>query len=360
MWNIGLDVHQRETQVCILTPAGSVTEQRLPTTRARLTGYFGPLAPSQVLLESSTESEWVAQCLEALGHTVLVADPSFAPMYGRRRRTKTDRRDARALAEACASGVYRLAHRLSAHQREVRGALAVRQSLVRTRTRWINYIRGRLRGEGLRLARGTPTTFARRVQALALPAPLAGQLAPLLTLLPTLTAAIAAADQQLATWAGQDPIAATLQSVPGVGPLTALAFIATLDDVTRFPTAREVPAYLGLVPRERSSGEMVRRGGISKAGQCPGPVALGRSRVACAALAGRESHPAPRVGRARGPAARAPDRRRGGGPAAGADSLCAVARRRGVRRPTDAARRVATAAPEVASDGKRVSSRGRS
>lgn len=266
MWNIGLDVHQRETQVCILTPEGTVTEQRLPTTRARLTGYFGPLAPSQVLVESSTESEWVAQCLEALGHTVLVADPSFAPMYGRRRRTKTDRRDARALAEACAGGIYRLAHRLSAHQREVRGALAVRQSLVRTRTRWINYIRGRLRGEGLRLARGTSATFAMRVHALALPAPLAAQLTPLLALLAPVQTAITAADQQLATWAGQDPIAATLQSVPGVGPLTALAFIATLDDVTRFPTAREVPAYLGLVPRERSSGEVVRRGGISKAG----------------------------------------------------------------------------------------------
>jgi transposase len=266
MWNIGLDVHQRETQVCILTPEGEVTEHRLPTTRARLTAYFAPLPPSRLLLESSTESEWVAQRLEGLGHTVLVADPSFAPMYGRRRRTKTDRRDARALAEACAHGVYRLAHRLSARQREVRLALAVRQSLVRTRTRWINGIRGRLRAEGLRLARGTPTTFGRRVQALGLPTPLLAQLTPLLTLLPTLTTAIAEADQQLATWAGQDPIARTLQSVPGVGPLTALAFIAALDDITRFPTAREVPAYLGLVPRERSSGDTVHRGGISKAG----------------------------------------------------------------------------------------------
>jgi transposase len=266
MWNIGLDVHQRETQVCSLTPEGVVTEHRLPTTRARLTGYFAPLPPSRLLLESSTESEWVAQLLEGLGHTVLVADPSFAPMYGRRRRTKTDRRDARALAEACASGVYRLAHRLSARQREVRRALAVRQSLVRTRTRWINQMRGQLRSVGLRLARGTPTTFAPRVQALALPGPLAGQLAPLLALLTPLQAAIAAADQQLIRWAGQDPIATTLQRVPGIGPLTALAFVAALDDITRFPTAREVPAYLGLVPRERSSGEVVRRGGISKAG----------------------------------------------------------------------------------------------
>jgi transposase len=266
MWNIGLDVHQRETQVCILTPEGEVTEHRLPTTRARLTRYFAPLPPSRILLESSTESEWVAQCLETVGHAVLVADPSFTPMYGRRRRTKTDRRDARVLAEACASGVYRLAHRLSARQREVRLALAVRQNLVRTRTRWINQMRGQLRSVGLRLARGTTPTFAQRVAALEVPAPLATQLAPLLALLGPVQATIVAADQQLEAWAATDPVARTLQSVPGVGPLTALAFVAALDDVTRFATAREVPAYLGLVPRERSSGEVVRRGGISKAG----------------------------------------------------------------------------------------------
>jgi transposase len=266
MWNIGLDVHQRETQIYILTPEGEVREHRLPTTCARLTAYFAPLPLSRCLLESSTESEWVAQCLEVLGHTVLVADPSYAPMYGTRRRTKTDRRDARALAEACQHGVYRLAHRLSARQHEVRLALAVRQSLVRTRTRWINQIRGQVRGAGLRLARGTTSTFVTRVQGLRLPPVRAAQLAPLLALLPPIQAAIAAADQQLAVWAGQDPATQTLQSVPGVGPLTALAFVAALDDVTRFPSAREVAAYLGLVPQERSSGEQVRRGGISKAG----------------------------------------------------------------------------------------------
>jgi len=74
------------------------------------------------------------------------------------------------------------------------------------------------------------------------------------------------AEQQLGTWAGADPVARTLQSVPGIGPLTALAFIAALDDLTRFPTARAVPASLGLVPRERSSGAVIRRGGISTAG----------------------------------------------------------------------------------------------
>lgn len=266
MWNIGLDVHQRETQICILQPEGQVIEHRLSTTRARLGAYFQPLPPSRVLLESSTESEWVAQCLEALGHTVLVADPGFRPMYGRRRRLKTDRRDALALAEACASGVYRLAHRLSARQREVRLALAVRQSLVRTRTRWINQIRGQVRGAGLRLARGTPATFARRVRALGLPAPVLEQVEPLLGLLAAVQQAIATADVQLAAWAARDPIAPTLQTVPGIGPLTALAFVAALDAVERFPSARLVPAYLGLVPRERSSGDAVRRGAISKTG----------------------------------------------------------------------------------------------
>ena len=79
-----------------------------------------------MLIEASTDSEWVARCLEALGHEVMVADPNFAPMYATRtRKGKTDRRDARALAEACLLGAYRPAYRLSDPQRHVRGRLLV-------------------------------------------------------------------------------------------------------------------------------------------------------------------------------------------------------------------------------------------
>ena len=109
---------------------------------ASLRTHVPDLAEGRVELLSCTperlrakESEWVARCLEALGHDVIVADPNFAPMYAyRSRKVKTDRRDARALAEACVLGAYRRAHRLSDEQRHVRGRLLTREALVRTRS----------------------------------------------------------------------------------------------------------------------------------------------------------------------------------------------------------------------------------
>lgn len=132
---IGVDLHKRESQLCVLTDAGVVTERRIVTSRARFTAVLGDRPPARILLEASTESEWVARYLEGLGHTVIVADPNYAPMYvTRTRRVKTDKRDARTLAEALRLGAYRAAHRLSPERRHVRAELAVREALVRTRT----------------------------------------------------------------------------------------------------------------------------------------------------------------------------------------------------------------------------------
>src|SRR5262245_15697382 len=104
---------------------------------------------ARIVIEASTDSEWVARGLEARGHEVIVADPNFAPMSATRsRKVKTDRRDARALAEACRLGAYRRAHRLSDPQRHVRGRLLVRDAVVRTRTRYISLIRALLRQYG--------------------------------------------------------------------------------------------------------------------------------------------------------------------------------------------------------------------
>src|SRR5262245_31862344 len=123
---IGIDVHHRESQVCIVDERGQVLiERRVRTRRERLAELLGTRARARVLLEASTESEWVAQAVEGLGHEVIVADPNFAPMYTTRsRRVKTDRRDARTLADACRLGAYRPAHRTSAAQRTVRAQLA--------------------------------------------------------------------------------------------------------------------------------------------------------------------------------------------------------------------------------------------
>jgi transposase len=110
MEKIGIDVHKVATQVCILTDDGEFVEFRIRTERDSLTEAFGRRARARILVEASTESEWVARHLESLGHEVIVADPKFAPMYASRsRKVKTDKRDARALCEVCHLGAYRAA-----------------------------------------------------------------------------------------------------------------------------------------------------------------------------------------------------------------------------------------------------------
>lgn len=268
---IGLDLHKRETQLCVLGADGTVTERRIATTRPQFSAVLGSRPPARILLEASTESEWVARHLEGLGHEVIVADPGYAPMYATRsRRVKSDKRDARTLAEACRLGAYRPAHRLSEPQRHVRAELAVRDAMVRTRTRYVAVIKALVRRDGLRLAAGSPERTATRFALLDATGVVSGALraevAPLLQLLEPLNAEIAAADRRLTALTAADPQVRRLTTAPGVGPVTATAFVATLDDVTRFRDAHQVMAYLGLVPSERSSGERQHRGRITKAG----------------------------------------------------------------------------------------------
>jgi transposase len=218
-------------------------------------------------MEASTESEWVARCLEDLGHEVIVADPNYAPMYAQRtRRVKTDRRDAHALAHACRAGTYRPAHRTSTERRELRARLAVREAVVRTRAAWITRIQSLVRREGCRFRTGAPETFLTRVEELALPPALMTVIAPLVELLGPINKQIAVLDEELERIVAADEVARHLTTVPGVGPVTATAYVATVDDVTRFRGAHQVEAYLGLVPSEWSSSEVQRRGHITKAG----------------------------------------------------------------------------------------------
>ncbi|MEW6747931.1 MAG: transposase [Planctomycetota bacterium] len=174
-----MDVHKLASQLCVIGDGAEVHERRIRTDRGCLTEEFGERARSRILIEASTESEWVARQLESLGHEVIVADPSFAPMYGTRsRRVKTDRRDARALAEALRLGAYRPVHRVSEEQRRVRGQLAVRDGLVRARTRWISLLRSLLRSEGYRVPSGSSSGFVHRVAVMELPGRTRSTIAP--------------------------------------------------------------------------------------------------------------------------------------------------------------------------------------
>src|SRR5215470_1957984 len=175
-----IDLHKKESQIRFVTKGGEVIDQRIATTRERLTHVFWGRPRMRVLVEASTESEWVAQHLEQIGHDVIVADPNYAPMYGHRsRRIKTDRRDVAALTEACQHGTYRQAHRKSARQHEVQCRLDVRQEVTQARTRAISLARAITRAAGLRIRSGRTETFLTRLAALEMPTSMTATLSPL-------------------------------------------------------------------------------------------------------------------------------------------------------------------------------------
>src|SRR5216117_3655345 len=167
MDHVGMDLGKRESQIAILTDDGELINMRIRTERHRLVEVFGRRPKAKIIVEASTESEWVARCLEDLGHEVIVADPNYAPMYARRtRRVKTDRRDAHALAHACRAGTYRPAHRTSTQRCELRARLAVREAVVRTRAAGITRIQSLVRREGCRLRTGATETVLPREKGL--------------------------------------------------------------------------------------------------------------------------------------------------------------------------------------------------
>lgn len=199
MFFIGIDVHKKHSQICILDDSGELaSELRVPTSRPDLADVLGIYRGARVLIESCTPSEWVARHLESLGLEVIVADPGFAPMYATRsKKVKTDKRDARCLAQACKLGAYKKAHRLSDEQRQVRAQMDVRMTLVQTRTQIINQIGAMLLGQGYRIASGAAEQFQKRLEKLELPSQLRMQLAPLVTMLAPLNEQIGTLDEQL-------------------------------------------------------------------------------------------------------------------------------------------------------------------
>lgn len=272
MHYVGIDLHKRESQVCVISPDGEPVEKRIKTDRARFAEVLPALAPrgSRVLLEASTESAWAAPHLRELGYEVIVGDPNFAPMYGtsssKQRRIKTDRRDARVLADACRSGTYRIAHEASETTRARRNLLTTRDQLVAMRTKSIVTARALLRQHGLTLPRGSAETFAARVRAIAMPRPAMAAVTPLLTMIDVAAVQISELDEQIGAIAEGDPKIRALMSVPGIGIVTAVAFAAAIEDPKRFRNAHKVSAYLGLVPGEDSSGDGRRRTSITKTG----------------------------------------------------------------------------------------------
>ena len=181
MFFIGIVVHKRQCQTCVLDEQGKVHyETRVPTSRTDLTDVLRSYLPARIVIEACPPSEWVARHLESLGFEVIVADPGFSPMYATRdKKIKTDKRDARMLANACKLGAFKPAHRLSDAQREVRTFVQVRQTLLQMRTRRTNQIGGVLLPQSFVMATGAPENFTKRLERIDLPESLSALLEPL-------------------------------------------------------------------------------------------------------------------------------------------------------------------------------------
>jgi transposase len=264
-----IDLHLRRSQIRILAEDETVVlDRRIDTTRAEFDRVFGGRPRLRILLESSTESEWVAQHVEALGHEVIVADPNYAPMYGSRsRKIKTDKRDVAALAIACRRGIYRAAHRASAAARTLRQTMRVRQQLVQMRSGLISVLRAVLRQEGMRLPSGSAERVLQRLDQVAVPAAVTAVLEPLRAVLSHLTTTLATADQAVEARATADAVTQRLMTAPGVGPIVALTFQGVMDAPGRFGgDAGRASAFVGLVPSEDSSAERQHKGHITKTG----------------------------------------------------------------------------------------------
>jgi transposase len=170
------------------------------------------------------------------------------------------------LAEALKLGAFRAAHRVSSERRHIRAELAVREALVRTRTRYISLAKALIRRDGQRVAGSEAEKVARKISELELSDSLASELMPLFQVLAPINDQIDLADKRITRLSKNDPEVALLTSAPTIGPVTASAIVATVDDISLFQSAHQFEAFLGLVPGERSSGEKRRVGKITKAG----------------------------------------------------------------------------------------------
>jgi transposase len=218
------------------------------------------------VLETGTLSGWLARELGKLGIAVDVIDARQAHAVMRLQHNKTDAGDAELLAEIARTGFCRPVSVKSAAAQEDRILLKARAHLVRQRRDTQNTIRGLLGSLGLRFAKGSGKLSARVRAALEVRPELKVMIAPLLSSVAALDCEIERLDKAVMARAKSDPACRLLMSAPGVGPVTALAFAATIDEPTRFAKSRAIGAYVGLTSRRWQSGEMDYSGRISKHG----------------------------------------------------------------------------------------------
>jgi len=265
---IGVDLGDRHSHLCTLDRDGEVLEEaRIATTPTAMRRRFEAVPRCRLVLEVGTHSPWTSRLLDSCGHEVVVANPRRVRLIADAD-DKQDRTDAEQLARLGRVDpklLRPIRHRGVDCQRD-RAGLRSRTALVRARTQLVNHLRGIVKAFGARL-RGCSTESFHKQAPAQIPPELRTALQPVVDVLATLSRTIRAYDRQLEQMATkQYPETTVLRQVPGVGPLTSLSYVLTLEDPDRFPRSRTVGAYLGLTQRRRQSGAQDPELRISKRG----------------------------------------------------------------------------------------------
>jgi transposase len=267
---VGLDVSLTETSVCVLEEDGRVRfEGRVSSRSDALVQSLRDRAPDAVRIgmETGQTAAVLFRAVEAAGLPILCLETRHAHRVLSARPNKTDRNDARGLAEMMRAGWYRAAWIRGTTATYVRSLLQGRRLLVQTRRTIQNTLRGGVKRFGLIMFSTAGRTFEQRaISALDRDTNYVAFAGPLLAVLKSIAEHIRSYDRQLHAISRADEAAVRLMTVPGVGYLTALAFVSTIEKPERFCRSTDVGAYLGLTPRVHQSGEVERMGRITKTG----------------------------------------------------------------------------------------------
>ena len=266
----GLDVSMKETHICVVDRDGNVAlEAKAATSPAAIAAELAKApAAKNIVFETGRMAPMLYHGLDALGLPAVCIESRQAYQALKSLAThKTDRNDARGLAHLARTGFFKPVHVKSLPAHAIRALIIARKQLVGQRVTLENQIRGLAVVFGVRLPRGLSPAFAPQVIGGSKGvAGLSGAMCGLLAARSAVLEAITTINRDLKHLARSSEACRRLMTIPGVGQLTALAFVAAIDEPERFRRSRDVGAYLGLVPRRYQSGDIDYTGSISKCG----------------------------------------------------------------------------------------------
>lgn len=268
---VGLDVSLKTTSICILDEKGKrLLEGEVDSTPAAVSDFLQKtgLEIEQIGLESGNLTHYLKKGLLKMNYRVAVMESRKMAAILATIINKTDKNDARGIAEALRVGHFQECVHRSDEAVEIRTLLHMRQTAIEERTHIINSLRGHLKVYGIKFSKKVGKGFRGMVEKAIenLSSSVQRAVLSLLNILDTLTKEIQALSKEVESVASRNEDVKLLQTVDGVGPITALAFKAEVDDAKRFVDSKDVAAYIGLTPSQYSSGEVHRQGGISKKG----------------------------------------------------------------------------------------------